>query len=78
MTGILRTWPDGTPVSGCHCMCSLTHPDDRGICEVFTPVIFRRYITPRLGPVEVPFCAPCAAAAAARELAEDHPRRIQE
>jgi hypothetical protein len=46
----------------CHCLCGKAHPDDPGICEVFEPVTTRHFDTPLLGPVDVPLCAPCAAA----------------
>jgi hypothetical protein len=51
--------PDPRP---CHCLCAKTHPGDKGICEVFEAVTTRHYETELLGPVDVPLCAPCAAA----------------
>jgi hypothetical protein len=46
----------------CHCLCAKTHPAEKGICETFRPVTTRHYETELLGPVDVPLCAPCAAA----------------
>jgi hypothetical protein len=46
----------------CHCLCAKTHPAETGICEAFEPVTTRHYDTELLGPVDVPLCAPCAAA----------------
>jgi hypothetical protein len=53
----------------CLCLCSRAHPDDLGVCEVLDAVITRRYSTNLLGDVNVPLCAPCAAARAVREFA---------
>jgi hypothetical protein len=53
----------------CLCWCARTHPADSGICEPFDAVITRRYSSDLLGEVDVPLCAPCAAARAAREFA---------
>lgn len=46
----------------CHCLCGKMHPGDKGICDAFNPVTTRRLRTTLLGPVDVPLCAPCAAA----------------
>jgi hypothetical protein len=54
----------------CLCICARAHPDDRGICEVLDAVITRRYSSGFLGNVDVPLCAPCAAAHAAREFSD--------
>jgi hypothetical protein len=54
----------------CLCFCARAHPDDPGICEPFDAVITRPYSSDLLGEVDVPLCAPCAAARAAREFAE--------
>jgi hypothetical protein len=43
----------------CHCLCQAVHPDQQGICEMDSPVTTRRFLD-----VDVPLCAPCAAAAA--------------
>ena len=53
----------------CLCFCSRAHPADRGVCEVFDAVITGRYSSDLLGDVDVPLCAPCAAARAAHEFA---------
>ena len=53
----------------CLCFCSRAHPADRGVCEVFDAVITGQYSSDLLGDVDVPLCAPCAAARAAHEFA---------
>jgi hypothetical protein len=53
----------------CFCLCSRAHPADRDICEAFDAVITGQYRSDLLGEVDVPLCAPCAAAWAAREFA---------
>jgi hypothetical protein len=53
----------------CLCFCSRAHPDDLGVCEKFDAVTTRRFSSDLLGDIEVPQCAPCAAARAAREFA---------
>jgi hypothetical protein len=53
----------------CLCFCSRAHPADRGICEAFDAVITGQYSSDLLGDVDVPLCAPCAAARAARQFA---------
>ena len=53
----------------CLCFCSRAHPADRGICEVFDAVITGQFSSDLLGDVDVPLCAPCAAARAARKFA---------
>ncbi len=53
----------------CLCFCSKAHPADRGVCEVFGAVITGQYSSDLVGDVDVPLCAPCAAARAAREFA---------
>jgi hypothetical protein len=57
----------------CLCFCARTHPSDRGVCEVFDAVITAPYSSDWLGDVDVPLCAPCAAARAAHEFAEPRP-----
>jgi hypothetical protein len=52
----------------CQCLCRQTHPDDQGICEKLDAMTSRWYRSDLLGNVEVPLCAPCAAAQAAREF----------
>ena len=52
----------------CLCFCSRTHPEDRGICETFGAVITRPFSSDLLGDIDVPMCAPCAAARAAHEF----------
>jgi hypothetical protein len=54
----------------CLCFCSRAHPDDRGICEILDAVITGQHSSDLIGDVDVPLCAPCAAARAAREFAE--------
>jgi hypothetical protein len=53
----------------CLCFCSRAHPADRGVCEVFDAVITGQYSSDLLGDVDVPLCAPCAAARATHEFA---------
>jgi hypothetical protein len=53
----------------CLCFCSRAHPADHGVCEVFDAVITGRFSSGLLGDVDVPLCAPCAAARAAHEFA---------
>jgi hypothetical protein len=53
----------------CLCFCSRAHPADRGICEALDAVITGQYSSDLLGDVDVPLCAPCAAARAARKFA---------
>ena len=53
----------------CLCFCSRAHPADRGICETFDAVITGQCSSDLLGDIEVPLCAPCAAARAAHEFA---------
>jgi hypothetical protein len=53
----------------CLCFCSRAHPADHGICETFDAVITGQYRSDLLGDIEVPLCAPCAAARAAHEFA---------
>jgi len=52
----------------CLCFCARAHPDDIGICEPFDAVITRPYSSDLFGEVDVPLCAPCAAARAARDF----------
>jgi hypothetical protein len=53
----------------CLCFCSRAHPADRGVCEMFDAVITGQCSSDLLGDVDVPLCAPCAAARAAHEFA---------
>ena len=48
----------------CLCLCVRAHPDDRDICEILDAVITGRSGSDWLGAVDVPLCAPCAAARA--------------
>ena len=41
---------------GCECLCAISHPDDRGVCD------HHAVITRRIADQEVPLCAPCAVA----------------
>jgi DNA-binding transcriptional LysR family regulator len=52
----------------CLCMCGRAHPDDRGICEMLDAVITGRSTSELIGEIEVPLCAPCAAARAVHGL----------
>jgi hypothetical protein len=52
----------------CLCFCSRAHPDDRGVCEVLDAVITGQHSSDLLGDIDVPLCAPCAAARAAHEF----------
>lgn len=51
----------------CHCLCGKTHPADSGICDM-DAVTTRHYDTELIGPVDVPLCAPCAAAQFVAEI----------
>jgi hypothetical protein len=53
----------------CLCLCSRAHPADDGICEMFDAVITGQQSFYLLGDIDVPMCAPCAAARAAHEFA---------
>jgi hypothetical protein len=53
----------------CLCFCARAHPEDRGICEMFDAVITGQHRSEFLGEVDIPLCAPCAAARAARHFA---------
>ncbi len=53
----------------CLCFCSRAHPADHEICEMFDAVITGQYSSDWLGNVDVPLCAPCAAARAAHQFA---------
>ncbi len=57
----------------CLCFCSRAHPADRGVCEVFDAVITAQYSSDWLGDVNVPLCAPCAAARAAHDFTGARP-----
>ncbi len=52
----------------CLCLCLRAHPDDRSICEVLDAVITGRSASDLLGEVDIPLCAPCAAARAAHHF----------
>jgi hypothetical protein len=54
----------------CLCFCSRAHPADHGVCEVFDAVITGQHTSEFLGDIEVPLCAPCAAARAAAQFAK--------
>lgn len=45
----------------CHCLCQKLHPDDVDVCDN-EAVTSRHFESARLGPVDVPLCAPCAVA----------------
>ncbi len=57
----------------CLCFCSRAHPADSAICEMFVAVITGQYSgqysSDLLSNVDVPLCAPCAAARAAHQFA---------
>ena len=46
----------------CHCLCSVTHPDQPGICEVEQATVQRPVESALLGVISVPVCAPCSVA----------------
>lgn len=52
----------------CLCLCGRAHPADTGVCDGET-VTTRHYELERYGPVDVPLCAPCAAAQFLAEVA---------
>jgi hypothetical protein len=51
-----RVMPADRP-RNCHCLCQAMHPSQPGICAIDSPVTTRRFLD-----VDVPLCAPCAAA----------------
>lgn len=53
----------------CLCFCTRAHPADASICETFDAVITGRSGSELLGEIDVPLCAPCAAARAASTFA---------
>ena len=53
----------------CLCFCLRAHPADGDVCEMLGAVISGQYHSYLLGDIDVPLCAPCAAARAAREFA---------
>jgi hypothetical protein len=53
----------------CLCWCSRAHPADGGVCEKLDAVITGQHSSAVLGDIELPLCAPCAAARAARKFA---------
>jgi hypothetical protein len=55
-------------VRPCLCMCSRAHPDDHGICQKLDAVVTGQLGTGFLADLDVPLCAPCAAARAARQF----------
>jgi len=57
----------------CLCFCSRAHPADRGICEVLDAVITAQFSSEWLGELDVPLCAPCAAARAAHDFTGARP-----
>ena len=59
----------------CLCWCPRAHPDDRGICEMLDAVITGQHSSAVLGEMDVPVCAPCAAARAARHFDDDQSHR---
>jgi hypothetical protein len=52
----------------CLCFCARSHPEDSGICEKFNAVVTGPHGSDLLGDMDVPLCAPCAAARAAHEF----------
>lgn len=52
----------------CLCLCARAHPNDHGICEILDAVITGRSRSDLLGDLDVPLCAPCAAARAVNEF----------
>ncbi|HXW44444.1 MAG TPA: hypothetical protein VEL03_06640 [Streptosporangiaceae bacterium] len=52
----------------CLCFCLRAHPEDHGICEIFDAVISGHSRSELFAAVDVPLCAPCAAARAARSF----------
>jgi hypothetical protein len=61
-------------VRPCLCWCPRAHPADRAICEMLGAVITGHLSSAVLGEMDVPICAPCAAARAAREFDGDPSR----
>lgn len=53
----------------CLCFCRRAHPADSDICEMFDAVITGQHSSDLFGDFDVPLCAPCAAARAARKFA---------
>lgn len=44
----------------CHCLCTVAHPEQPGICHADRAVCTRRVESRLLGPVDAPLCFPCA------------------
>ncbi|MDR2984515.1 MAG: hypothetical protein LBV34_06710 [Nocardiopsaceae bacterium] len=61
----------------CLCFCSRAHPDDIGVCELLDAVTTGQYYLGPLGDVDVPMCAPCAAAAAAHKFSRRSARNTR-
>jgi hypothetical protein len=45
----------------CHCLCGYSHREVKAACTM-EAVASRHYDSPTVGAVDVPLCAPCAAA----------------
>jgi len=52
----------------CLCFCLRAHPEDHGICEMLDAVISGPSGSDLFAAIDVPLCAPCAAARAARSF----------
>ena len=64
-----ETWRTmaGWPQRACECACTVSHPNDLGVCDR-RAVITRRLPVGRDGEVDVPLCAPCAVAQGFAEM----------
>ena len=51
----------------CECLCTISHPDDVGVCD-HRAVITRRLPAERDGGMDVALCAPCAVAQGVAEM----------
>lgn len=50
----------GTVAGECHCLCTLVHPDDAGVCEPRGAAVTWRVDCDVHGTRSVPLCVPCA------------------
>ena len=66
---VMETWRTAVagPRRDCECLCAVSHPDDRGVCDE-RAVITRWLPTGGEGGMDVPLCAPCAVAQGVAEM----------
>jgi hypothetical protein len=66
---VMETWRVTVvrPQRDCECLCTISHPDDVGVCD-HRAVITRRLPAERDGGMDVALCAPCAVAQGVAEM----------